>query len=427
MKILVVGRPVMAAVTAARTFVSHGDTSEMIDAFEQKISSVEDKVDSSTNISASTVKHKKNSKVMRPTTIKAATESDLEFRYLESFMAELDEKIHDQGWAAKTSWEMASRDLILTLSVNEAVYEFQIPYTDLSYSDIAADTDHAFNEIKSAVSEVVGATKIVEMFRDSNGVFGLPGDIVSKGDFKQYWEENYDYDPSLQEYNSFEDWWADTKDYLTPVDSYTDIAFPDVTGCTSVTSSTYDDEPQFVEIASKEVADSDGFLTEYTMYRDVETGEYVFVFGDKDLYSPEDGDFDWSADSEQEAWEWFNSYGEPDEDDFDDEMSEEELEELRNSDLFSATEVEADEDSSILDMLDECSGSIIDAGYTEDGEIIVTFNNNVSNVDDTVAELTSIFEKNGITVMDWNTNGSNVFIFTLDHSIEGACGAKKNK
>ena len=68
------------------------------------------------------------------------------------------------------------------------------------------------------------------------------------------------------------------------------------------------DEDNFTEIASKTVEDSDGFLTDYTMYRDTETGEYVFVLGDKDAYGPEDGNFDWSCDTEEEAWDWFNSY-----------------------------------------------------------------------------------------------------------------------
>lgn len=69
-----------------------------------------------------------------------------------------------------------------------------------------------------------------------------------------------------------------------------------------------EDVGTFIEIASKSVEDSDGFLTDYTMYRDTETGEYVFVLGDKDAYSPEDGNFDWSCDTEKEAWDWFNSY-----------------------------------------------------------------------------------------------------------------------
>lgn len=71
------------------------------------------------------------------------------------------------------------------------------------------------------------------------------------------------------------------------------------------------------EIASKQVPDSDGFYTDYTMYRNINTGEYVFVFGDKDIYRPEYGYFDWECETEQEATEWFDNYNGFD--DFDDE------------------------------------------------------------------------------------------------------------
>lgn len=71
------------------------------------------------------------------------------------------------------------------------------------------------------------------------------------------------------------------------------------------------------EVQSKLVADSNGFMTDYTMYRNINTGEYVFVFGDKDIYRPEDGYFDWECETEQEATEWFDNYNGFD--DFDDE------------------------------------------------------------------------------------------------------------
>lgn len=69
-----------------------------------------------------------------------------------------------------------------------------------------------------------------------------------------------------------------------------------------------EEESGYELIERKQVQDSDGFYTDYTMYQDRATGEYVFVFGDRDIYKPEDGDFDYVADSEDEAYEWFNSY-----------------------------------------------------------------------------------------------------------------------
>lgn len=91
---------------------------------------------------------------------------------------------------------------------------------------------------------------------------------------------------------------------------------------------------KYFEVQSKEVKDSDGYLTEYTMYEEYVipstkdwynflknykngTGlpeewfsKYVFVFGDRDLYDPNDGydEFDWECESENDAEEWFNDY-----------------------------------------------------------------------------------------------------------------------
>lgn len=74
------------------------------------------------------------------------------------------------------------------------------------------------------------------------------------------------------------------------------------------------DAEEWEEVASKAVEDSDGFLTDYVWYTD--GNKHVFVFGDSDIYRPEDGDFDWEVDivkgkeaeSYKEAQDWFDSY-----------------------------------------------------------------------------------------------------------------------
>lgn len=79
----------------------------------------------------------------------------------------------------------------------------------------------------------------------------------------------------------------------------------------------YDDESEWEEVTSKMVRDFDGFMTEYTMYVNPE-GHYIFMFGDRDLYRPDDTFADWECDSEDEAYEWFDNYvGPGDEDDED--------------------------------------------------------------------------------------------------------------
>ena len=67
-------------------------------------------------------------------------------------------------------------------------------------------------------------------------------------------------------------------------------------------------------IDRKMVRDFDGFLTDYSWYTDGE--RHVFVFGDYELYTPEDENFDWETESEEEAYDWFENYdGYEDEDD----------------------------------------------------------------------------------------------------------------
>lgn len=68
-----------------------------------------------------------------------------------------------------------------------------------------------------------------------------------------------------------------------------------------------EEEFEYEFMSRKSVTDSDGYITEYTWYRDSD-GRHVFVFGDSDLYHPEDGNFDYECDSYEEAREWFESY-----------------------------------------------------------------------------------------------------------------------
>lgn len=90
-----------------------------------------------------------------------------------------------------------------------------------------------------------------------------------------------------------------------------------------------DEESEWTEMDSKSVRDSDGFLTDYTWYWRANNGkdQHVFVFGDSDLYRPEDGYFDWECDSLEEAQDWFDGYTGPgdDEDDWMDESLKEEI------------------------------------------------------------------------------------------------------
>lgn len=66
-------------------------------------------------------------------------------------------------------------------------------------------------------------------------------------------------------------------------------------------------QPTWEKVASKPVQDSDGFWTEYTWYKNAD-GHHIMIFGDTDLYTPENSSADWETDSEKEAQEWFDNY-----------------------------------------------------------------------------------------------------------------------
>ena len=74
-------------------------------------------------------------------------------------------------------------------------------------------------------------------------------------------------------------------------------------------------DSEWRELETKQITDSDGFLTDYTLYTNGVT--YICMYGDKDVYSPDIDEADYESDSEDEAYEWFNNYNGFDEDDVD--------------------------------------------------------------------------------------------------------------
>lgn len=72
---------------------------------------------------------------------------------------------------------------------------------------------------------------------------------------------------------------------------------------------------RYYRIDIKHVKDSDGFLTDYTWWYDAATDQHIFIFGDSEVYTPEDSSPDWETDSEDTAQEWWDNYVGPYEDD----------------------------------------------------------------------------------------------------------------
>ena len=95
-----------------------------------------------------------------------------------------------------------------------------------------------------------------------------------------------------------------------------------------------------------------------------------------------------------------------------DQASEKEFKAEYEDRMTDATELE-EEMSSLLPIFDDYDYDVIDADYTAEGEIIVSLNHNVRDIEDAAEELIDCLEKHGMHIVDWNTNGHNVFIFEL--------------
>lgn len=71
---------------------------------------------------------------------------------------------------------------------------------------------------KSGRSKLKESIDFTQVFEDPQGMFGEPGGIVTTQELKDYWDEEYEWDPTLQDFNSFEDWYEDTIEWFVPID-----------------------------------------------------------------------------------------------------------------------------------------------------------------------------------------------------------------
>lgn len=94
------------------------------------------------------------------------------------------------------------------------------------------------------------------------------------------------------------------------------------------------EDPKWICLDIKHVRDSDGMLTDYALYTTKDEDKYICMFGDADVYAPDEMYADAEFDTEDEALEWFENYvGPGDEEDEDD--------------IYSSEETDADEDDDL--------------------------------------------------------------------------------
>lgn len=102
-----------------------------------------------------------------------------------------------------------------------------MPKSNNPYDLINALEDKCKEFNMTACSDISAAEDVndsaSESYIDVDGVFGVPGNKITWSQIVDYWNNNCDDDPVLAEYPDFNKWWAETKTYLTPVESCDDV------------------------------------------------------------------------------------------------------------------------------------------------------------------------------------------------------------
>lgn len=107
---------------------------------------------------------------------------------------------------------------------------------------------------------------------------------------------------------------ADLKFSFADIDTDVEYIFNAITDKDTVESSTevdFDESEEgdrWIELESKSVEDTDGFMTEYTLYKQIGEELYICMFGDKEVYPPDVDYADVLFEDYDQAKEWFDTY-----------------------------------------------------------------------------------------------------------------------
>ena len=143
----------------------------------------------------------------------------------------------------------------------------------------------------------------------------------------------YEKNKGLKQYQEAYDHWIDEADLSIENNEEYEIE-------SSLDIDEETEDPKWICLDIKHVRDSDGMLTDYALYTTKDEDKYICMFGDADVYAPDEMYADAEFDTEDEALEWFENYvGPGDEDDEDD--------------IYSSEETDGDEDNDDLDHPDQ--------------------------------------------------------------------------
>ncbi len=122
----------------------------------------------------------------------------------------------------------------------------------------SASADEMLNAFESKLQQLAGndietSTDVTcNQYIDTDGMFGEPGAVITDEFMQQYWDDEYENDPSLQEYGSFEEWKADTLPWLSRIDANTEEVDEDL----EPVNGEFDDVEASLIVNEEEVADT---------------------------------------------------------------------------------------------------------------------------------------------------------------------------
>lgn len=226
-------------------------------------------------------------------------------RFIHTLIGDVDAALEANSELDAWTWEEQENDVVLTTVAGESVNEYSIPKADLTmdWDRISEDVDYILNEVQSVEDE--------EVFDGARHSDAVESSQIVEGSEYRHWDETAEqYLHEMQAVNiDISDKPAVLNELMNNFGFTQEDAeglFVRINECAADLSSEV--EGQYEKVRSKMVPDSDGFMTDYTMYYDTVNDRYVFVFGDNEVYKPEDEDFDWECETEEQANDWFDSY-----------------------------------------------------------------------------------------------------------------------
>lgn len=232
--------------------LQNGTPEQFMSALDAKIAELEGQVESGTRLTA------KDADYVTYDTIEAADDTDTS-RYIHTLIGDVENALQSVEGVEGAATQINEDSLTVSVTFNTddngaRVVEYEVPFEDLKFD---------WNAISEDVEQILEHVQKDAYIEECDRITAA----YEVDDVDAYEDEDEEYNP-----------WKILK--------------------------------------QKSVPDSDGFMTEYTLYEyldvpdDVDGDIYICMFGDSDLYPPDINYADYSTSNKKDALDWFNNFGE---------------------------------------------------------------------------------------------------------------------